>query len=562
MEESLEKLPEKDREICLKLMEEFDKKGEVQIYQEIPYRFSKDKPITFAVLGPDWEGFLESVTAVFHGRNFNISYVAGISIKRKRLGFVSTEIECPNREIWKSFKKEAKHIVHDFLIAAIKDEWKRLLMQKLSQKVKRYEEVKRALLKRAKKGEAKGLLNEAGAFFLSRPESYIEERSISTLVEQIYNNYKMQQRVRKTGEIQARVRNIETVKEHLTTVSVAGYASKISLKDVLGVLREVSGGFQEKFVKQFFTEDGIGVYRIEITDRNGNPLGKAERERIKRGILDFGKETLEKVEYLDDETYHKTILPRLLADHRNYRIPHLYTQFILGTPDELRITIVTEKNRVKGDVGLKCAEVLEGRGFEVLSLERSPIPAGDLTQETNGIVIRVDRRRFIHPTEIYEEIAKRLRPVIGEFRDYTGTFPKLSKEKFGEVKKRLKRRRIPEDFVKTFFYGLLDTKSRMEMSPEELGEQIRLAYQVMRKFIKERRTTFSLKRFPKYYLVVFSFPLEFKIFENCLKIFKGIEMTSNRIAFGDFYLAIFRIERKGLVKWGELKKRIIKLLES
>lgn len=551
---ALEKLPERYRGMCLKLMERFDKKGAVQIYQEIPQRFSKNRPIIFAILGPDWEGFLGSVTGVFQGRDFNISYVTGISIKEKGLGFVSTEIECPNRKIWLHFKKEAKHIVHDFFTAAFQDKWKKLLMQKLSQKLKEYEEVKRVLLKRTKKIETKGVLDEVGAFFLSRPESYIEERSVSMLVDQIYSNYKMQERVRKTKEIQARVKNIETTRERLTTVSVAGYAPEISLKDILGVLREVSSGFQEKFVKQFFTEDGIGVYRIEITDEKGNFLREEERKRIKEEILNFGKETLEKVEYLDDETYHKTILPRLLVDYQRSRVPHIYTQFILGTPDELRVTIVTEKDKVRGDVGLRCAEALEGKGFEVLSLERLPISMGSLTQETNGIVIEVDRKRFIYPAEIYEEITKRLRPIIGEFRDYTGTFPRLSKEKFGEVEKKLRKRRIPENLVKTFFYGLLDTRSRIEIPPEELEEQIRIAYQVMKKFRREKRIASFLRRFSNYYLVVISFPLESHIFEDCLKIFKGIEMTSNRIAFGDFYLAVFRIDRKslaGLEKWRE-----------
>jgi len=431
--------------------------------------------LTLGILGVDWPGMLEGCSSCIHEGGWNISFIKGITFeyKGKRLALLTMKIDLKSKDEFNRFMSCKNEIVEGIELFSVGDQAERFLISRESKKLRDYERTIQEIKKRAKGKLLRDLIEEAAKFFAARTGEYLEERKPETLANQIITNYKFMNGVRNSGgRIHAKVEHVQTVRERLTGITVVGFDRDLSLNDCLNVIQHAVPEYHVKYNKEFATQDGITVYRIEIEDFHNV---KAIEKALSR--LAFGKRfahtrLLESIGGF--EQYARAIIPQLVKEYASTQIPQVYISPTYTSHYFIEFKIIIVRGKSKGHV-IYAQQLNSIRGFSVLSI-KPPESYGE--SQVNIVDLRVNLDLFPEPERMYETIKDILKNEIGEFRDFDEGMRRIDIKKLGEVRNRLKRG--PSDLVRQFYYSLEDFY-RIGAPTEEIVDLIKTGIQLYKK---------------------------------------------------------------------------------
>lgn len=497
---------DKKREIISSLLKNYANSKKSTIFHLPTIRKNSKLPflLTLSIVSSDWPGLSDSCIGVLHERGWNISYIEAFVAdwNEKKLGIILLGLEIKSKKELNEFLKDKNHILRNLQIVATGSGAKSSLLAGETKKLEIYGNVMEQIKKMVRnKKERQGILKDEGEafkFFSSRSESYLEERKYQDLAQQIVKNYRLQNLVRKTGgRPQFWIKNIKTKREHLTGITIAAFERDISLNDWLAAIYQAVPGYNIKYNKEFVTEDGIVVYRIEMCDKHDKPYSKRKIYAIKKA-LDKAQITrrMERFRWMEQmggfEHYMRAIIPFLVKEFSSSYKPQVYINVINMTSElaKFKILLVTESpSQKKPSYGYTITERLEKvRGIDIISV-KPPKKYGKAEVSIIDIGAKLDMFSTIE--KVYRIIRKTIRNVIGEFRDFDKGMRVMEVTKLMKVKKMLKE--YAENFVREFYYRL-DDFYRIGAEPEEIAEQIKLGIKGLEIYENKKQRYILIKK--------------------------------------------------------------------
>lgn len=575
--------PEEEIALCVALLKEWDEKGASVVF--IPP--SKEggrypQEIILGLLASDWPGMSDSCVAAVHERRWNIKFMKGFIIEHRgqKLAAIVMAIETETPQAMREFWQEKASFIHSLERASLGSKAKRYLLSKEARKLKIYEEMAETMGKVCKSNEKEELLGEGGEavkFFASRSEAYITERKIVDLAEQIITNFRFIQRVRRLGgRAQVRVKNLETRGGTLTGITIAGLDREFTLNDCLEAIDRSVPGFKNKYNKEFITDDGITVYRLEITNGGKKALSRRRQEVIKRSILKMAStRKVGKIKWMESlggfEHYLRAIIPFLAQEYRSTGMIQVYISVSRSTEEliEFKIIIILPKEKSRKErVLFRCIEALEAvRGLSVLSA-RPPKYYGE--EEIDIIDLSADVSAFKETEGIYEVIHERLKRIIGDFRDFDEGMRRLEMGRLVRVKEGLPG--VDDGLVRAFYYNL-DGFYRATAPVKEITEEIRLGVEILERheisgyeFIMEGRnveiTLGDGKRLPSSTLIGLAYPSKHRSLKEFLDQLPDYGVTMSKIDVEESTILLLRITKEGKPLSEERLKELLEKLEK
>jgi len=470
------------------ILKEQEEPGSVQI------SISSEKKYAFVtVLAPDWTGYLATVSGVIQGRGYNLSYLHAFLTKDEKYGVINMEINFPTQKEAEEFKHKTDELTSILKGMAREDEPLKRLLKDETRKLEKYRETIRILEKICRKGEVSALVREDGEakqFFASRSSAYIRERRSEDLAEQILINFRFQQKVRKTGGVFIDLKNIETKKESLTALSIAGFDRYLSLDDTLQGLREFLPNFQRKFDKEFVTDDGIAVFRIEIQDEDGKQLKEEEFDELHLFLLNKLKKRRKRRSPLEfragAELFGRLIIPQLVKEASCSEKSQLYILPAVSTRDtaQFKIVLVSPiRDKKLGKIEYSCINRLNR--VMGLSIASSKSPSSIQDNEVDVIDIIADTTVFDKTEDVYGVIKDCVEKVVGDFRDFDEGMRVADINKLNELVEIFKGK-IPEKFIRKFYYGMEDF-FRVSEPKEKLAKDVQWGWDTLLKFRKSKK---------------------------------------------------------------------------
>jgi len=445
--------------------------------------------VTFTVLAPDWAGLLDSIVSVIHERDYNLGYLQGFLADRGKYGVITVSFEL-NQAGMKNFLEQQETIEKLLKSMARSDKVIMKLLRGEARKLQKYREViatLRDLCSPDEVGEVIG--EEAERFFASRPGAYIEERKPEDLAAQILLNYRFQHLVMEQGGVRVRIDNIQTSKELLTTVSVVGLDREIALDDVLQALREFLPNFQRKYDKEFVTEDGVAVFRVEIQTEDGKWVDDDQLTELELSLTEKLSQKKRRVPLdvrVGAELFGRLAIPQLLREANVSQRPQVYIlpEFSRSDFAMFKILLVAPvKGKKIGELAISCVNRLNRIGGLFVTSATQPVSKEG--KEVDIIDIRADTAVFEESEEIYRTIKGCLREELGDFRDFDEGLRVLDVERLKELTEMLGAKGIDKKFTRDFYYNIEDF-FRVSSSEEEIASHIALAWKAYRDFRKRR----------------------------------------------------------------------------
>jgi hypothetical protein len=543
----------KEIEIVEKLINKWKKDpSKTRIYRNrIPKNPSYPFYFHMGVIQKDWPGLSTAILGVIHGEGWNVSYESGIEIeiKNKKIGIIILVIEIRNDSALRKFKKDKKQIINNIRNVSAGSLAKRLLLTIESKRLEVYSKVISIIKEICTEDflpELLGPEGEAFKFFASRTKAYITERKPEDLAEQIVTNYMAQRDiVEKNGKIQIYIRNLKTIKENLTCITVGVYEKDLTLKVILDTISFVLPDSRILYNKEFTNPKGVLVARIEISNKEGEYYPPAYHERIrkvlerihKKGREDTGK-TLTISTGL--ENYVRAIIPRLIKELEKSGETQVYfsltnsTEFFL----EFKILVVTNKKEAEK----KNYKIINGfnkiRGLKLLSTHQ-PRERGNANLLVFDVKAELDE--FEAPAELYQKTKKVLRNVLGKIRDFDEGIREMDSEKIKRVLEDFPK--IPEEQIKKLYYSLEDFW-RISTPSSDITKILEAIYKLIKKH-KKKQILYEKLLVEKGTIIVFVSPkkkvLSGKVLNSCSKF----KITLSRIEMTDTNILIAIISKDG-----------------
>ncbi len=532
--------------------------------------------VSFGVLGSDWPGLSDSCIGVLHQKGWNIAFAKGMVVEydAQQLGVVIMAVQVQSQEELKRLSRERESLSDALSKASIGSLAKAYLIARESRRLETYSRVIEAIERQCTPEDLEGLLGmkgEAVMFFTSRPEEYIHERKVKDLVEQIITNYHFLRRMRDTGgRPQVRIKNLKTVREHLTGITLAGYDREISLNDCLEAIGHAVPGFKRKFNKEFTTADGITVYRLEITDGHDRAFSREQIRHTRKALLQMAtSKKFQRAKWTEAiggfEHYARAIIPFLLREFRSTQIPQVYLS-VAQTGDlflEFKLIIILAGDRISLEKKiLRSVQALEAvSGLSVLST-KPPRITGE--EGVSIIDVRADLDAFTDRQKIYETIKDRLGQVIGQFRDFDEGIRILETKKLNQVREQFKRTR--ERLVREFYYGLEDFY-RLSAPVDELAHQIRMGIRALRRlakskapFVIEGQNVQLAKGDAGHQATLMCIASDPKsaAFSGCLGVLSSYELTMSKVEREEATVLLFRLDKEGAALDAHSLRRLLR----
>jgi len=423
-------------------------------------------PVFFfmGMIGKDWPGFSTAILGTINGKGWNLAYESAITmeINKDKLGIMILVIKIENKPVLKTFREDIKDIIDNIKNVSDGSLAKRLLLTNESKRLEVYSKVTNIIKKECKEDFVSDLLGpegEAFKFFASRTKAYITERTPKDLAEQITTNYRVRQDViDKKGEIQIYTKNIKTIKENLTCITVGVYGKDLPLKVILGTISFVLPDSKIIYNKEFTTPEGVLIVRIEIGDREGNPYPPPSHKKIKKVLKrihekEKGETSKGTKGIIGLELYVRAIIPLLVKEFQKSNLPQVYffltnsTEFFL----EFKIIVITQKEKAETKSGKIMTVFNRTAGLKLLSthqpreLENASLLIFD---------IKADLDEFEALSELYQKTKKILAETLGRFRDFDEGMRDMDNKKIETIIKNFPD--IPEKKIKKIYFSLED----------------------------------------------------------------------------------------------------------
>ncbi|MBP7460003.1 MAG: hypothetical protein KBA26_01820 [Candidatus Delongbacteria bacterium] len=432
----------------------------------VEFKDTKQDPdyrIDIGVIAPDWPGMIETISGYLHNAEFNINFTHGFQFpyqdQKKAFIFFRMILQPHEYDRFQFQKVFLKSIIERATLQSAPISY--LISQEV-QKLEVYEEVIAMIRNRCAKELADDLIREKGEvikFFTNRTKAYISERIPGDLCDQIINNYRFYKSLKDNSEFSFfyHVKNLQTIREKLTGISVATREGKVNLNMVLAALRKSVPRFIIRYIKKYMVDD-IAIIRIEINDPAENWYGPEWIRRIETAF-----ETLRNQGYLLSlesfdkiggfEQYGRAIIPILRNECEKTGIPQFY--FSLENRQEYFVEfklIVVHGFHLTDTINFAISFAVELSripGFHIFKIS----PASRMNQnELNIVDLRVETELWSKSEEIYGKIKEILCHYLPKYRDFDEGMRVMDNDKLDHIIQHLTE--FPQDILIHFYYHL------------------------------------------------------------------------------------------------------------
>lgn len=505
---------------------------------------------TYGVLSVDWPGLFDSCSGVIHEMGWNIYFIKGISLTRRNenLGIVLIGVKTDSEYSHDIIINQKDTIITKIHQAAVGTRAKTFLLSEEIRKLEIYSQVI-AQIEKIYTGkdleQIIGMNGEAVKYFAARSRDYIENRKIEDIAKQIIRNYTFIKKAHKTGKsIELDISNFTTNTEGtFTGVTVAGPAHLLHLEDCLKTIELTIPNFQLKHNREFTTEHGISLYRIEFVDSTELPLGELEQKRLKKAfstmVLNKRRDRAQWIETIGGfEQYARAIIPLLVREAQNTGKTQVYQSVGQATDlfiDFKVIVVVPSSKEIRKKLVTNTVNFLEAvPGFHIHSV-KPPKTFGNT--ETFIIDLRVTLVDIENTETIYKIIKKNVHAALGEFRDFDEGMRTIDTAKLKSVRQRLEG--VNKNLIRELYYSIEDF-FRVSAPIDEIIAHIRIALNMLEKISKKDDTLIVLSRqtstpcksgipIPTSTLLCLAYPHQHYNLEKILDIFEPYEVTLSRM---------------------------------
>jgi hypothetical protein len=493
----LEELNNEDKEKIINFIEDFRKTNEPKV--ELSY---KDKVFTIYVIAKDWAGIMDAVLGIFHDEGFNIHFAYAVATENDEAIIVLKIKNLKESEIIKLEENKNKFL--SLLKTAIKGGISLTRLLNIgTKKVKIYNEVMDKLREICSDEDYREITSDNGElikFILSRSEQYLSERKIEDLAYIVYKSYELQKEFLKSKNVQVDIHNFETIKEKLTGITIVGNYENVSLDDVLDALEEVIGNFQRKFDKEFITDLGFVVIRLEISDKDGNFISKEKHPIILNYLREeFSKPKEKRTKFFKIRTgmelYGRILIPYLISETERTSIPQLLIlpEDIDTNRIDLRLFIILPQEQTCSENFL--VETLKNKGFLVLSIE--------VKDRGNSKVIHAKLsaplENFENEIDVYNSLKSAIIQIIPKIRDFDEGMRNLNVQKLYEVMNIIGNK-VSERIVKRLFYQY-DDILRLNLSAKDIADEISFIYNLLTRFLSSEKPIHEYVELDKFSII-------------------------------------------------------------
>ncbi len=459
----------------LELLERMFAEAERTQNPQVDISKAKDNLYRLTVVAPDWAGLLDAVSGVIHERGHNIQFIVAATDSSEKLAFILM--------ILKLSPEEARRLQSQEMLALLKHAARgevsvRRMINVGAKKLRVFLAISEELKALAKPREYKEIVKPGGEleqFVVTRSQAYLTERDPRTLAELVLIQHRFQKAVLKGKGIQVRVANLIAKGQELTGVTVAGESRAVSLYDVLEAIRQFVPDFRRLYDKEFNTDEGVAVIRVEFVDADYKPLLPGlcpslenflkERLRV-RGTRPWDIRLRSGAELVG-----RILIPRLIEETEQTGRPQLlilpegvdegvaYIRMVLVNKGEDYSEEIRRALDEKTGVVVAHLKVNQARDMRVCLFS-----------------VHVDIAHFRNEEEIYNALREAVMRFLPQVRDFDEGMRRLSMSKLRQVEEILGDR-VPLRFIKRVFYSF-DDAYRVTTSAQELAEEIAFVHEL------------------------------------------------------------------------------------
>ena len=506
------------------------------------------------------------MAGALHEKGYNLEYLNSFSVKEdKRLMGVVIALSDVSQ-------KDIKIVEHDAVI--LKNFIKEIatggyrikkVMVLGFEKLFIMLEIERALKKLVSKDELAEIIGQNGELFyfvVSRSEAYLKERTPTALAKIVEFNYRAIKKLREVGRgLRVFVHNLRTRKgENLTGVSVAGFERDISMDDVFDAIRTLYPHFVRMYDKQFTTDDGITVIRVEFFKEGKRPVKKDELELLKNHLESTLKHKRPRTPLninLGPELFGRVVIPKLIEEVQSSGQTQVYIfPFERDEKGNILMMIgVVGKKDSKIDYRKALTEAFsKSDKFEIQNFRASLSPSTSI--EIQIITVKARLSYFESEIELYTELKKLLERSIGVFRDFDEGMRKLDRTRLNLIMENFKGAQISERFIKSYYYSL-DVFYRISQPVNNIIEEIRFAHDLFVNYFKHNQRISMLQGHQRIYISIIGKENELNL-HKIFDMFTPFNPTFTRLDIFGVVLYTFNF----LIKDEEKKKELQKLYKT
>ena len=472
----------------------------------------------------DWPGLGETVIGIVHEKGYNIAFVYGVVSTDGKYAFIVIKIPFPPEKL-NDVRFHLEEITEELKrLAREGDQIKARLVTTGIEKLEILEKIKSALRDIAFPEEYEEISKTGGElekFVFSRSLAYLKERDPKTLAEIILVGHRFIKKLRQVGMgVEIYIKNIKTEREELTGLTVGGFQKDISMDEVFELIKEVFPNFQRKFDKEFITEDGICMIRVEFTVNN-RPLTPEEQKKLEQHLktnLKQGKIRVPLNIKFGGEIFGRALVPKMVDEALTSHIPQV--AIIPIEQDKTTVTFriaIVDNNPEKFDILIK--NIAKSDGFVLISFR----PPSKVREEyVLFLTVRGLVSFFNSDVELFEKLKDLIRESIGPFRDFDEGLRTIDRKKLEKIYHLISRANIPEELVRTFYFSI-DDFIRATLSPEKIAEDINFISKCIQEHLENENKKLFVRYEKKSLTIVVVYQPEERIFDKIFLIVEKYE---------------------------------------
>lgn len=473
------------------------------------------------VAAADWPGLGETIIGIVHEKGYNIGFVYGVVSVDGKYAFLAIKVPFSPEKLGE-VRFDLEGITEEIRnLAKEGDQVKARLVTTGIEKLEILENIKNSLREIAFPEEFDEISRAGGElekFVFSRSLAYLKERDAKTLAEIILVGHRFITKLRQVGiGVEVYVKNIKTEREDLTGLTVGGFEKDISMDTVFDAIKEIFPNFRRKFDKEFITNDGITIVRIEFTVEN-RPLTAEEIKVLEQHL----KSTLKQARFriplnikFGGEIFGRALVPKMVDECSQTGIPQV--AIVPVEQDRTTITFrIAVVNKDPRHFDLLTTYIAKSDGF-VLTSFRPPSKIKEVFVEF--LTVRALVSFFKNDIELYEKLKDIIRESIGNFRDFDEGLRTLDRRNLEFVYEKTKELGIAEEIARSFYFAI-DDFIRTTLTPERIVDDLIFVDRCIKQHLENpARKCFAMES-KTYFSIVLIYPPEEKIFD---RIFPMVE---------------------------------------
>jgi hypothetical protein len=503
---------------------------------------------SFTVVAQDWAGMLDAVSGIIHEGGHNIHYLTAMINSSGKLAVIMMVLSLTPKEA-RGFEAQRAEFVSLLKMAAQGGLSIRRMVTIGATKIRVFSAVLRELRYNASEEELAEITAPGGEleqFITTRSEPYLTERFPGDLALLILTQHRFQRMIKEAGGVQVKVFNMKTSKEHLTGITVAGLDRFLSLDAVLDALREFTQDYKRKYDKEFVTEDGVSVVRVEITDADYNPLSTEDclsLENFLRTRLEESRTRRRDLRLKSGaELIGRILVPRLIEETEITGRPQL-----LILPEgmeegvaQFRMVLINKGEDFSDQIRRRLDEI---QGVVVSSLKVSPARDKNVCL----FALYVDVSYLDSEEEIYGAIKKAVQEFLSDIRDFDEGMRRMGVERLRRITELVAERGISPRFAKRVFYGM-DDAYRVTTPPEEVAEEIFFVNDILNRFLSGGETVADYIAHDDSYFFGIAGPRGLLSLEPFVEMFRPHEPIFTGLEMMGVNIYLFRVRKTRDVK--------------